>query len=130
MEWVITSSDLIVMVLTAAIVAGAVALYRLTTEVNRTSRRLNGILARLEPVVDETAREVREEMREIRRLTGRLNRIADHGERLADTVTSTAIPLAEDVDRIRQSQRYVAAAAKGVAAGFQAWKRTTNGSAS
>ncbi len=128
MEWVITTSELIVAIMAVATVFGAIAIYRLSTEVQRTSRRVNSILSRLEPVVDETMREVNAEVREIRRLTGRLNQIADHSERLVDSVTATAIPLVEDVERIRQSRRYVAAAAKGVAAGFQSWHRTRNGS--
>jgi uncharacterized protein YoxC len=126
MEWVISLSELVVMVIAVATVAGAIALYRLTSEVHDTAERVNSILARIEPVLDQTMRELNGEVRDARRLTGRLNSIAEHGERLVEAVNDTAIPLFEDVDRIRRSQRYVAAAAKGVAAGFQAWQRTRN----
>ena len=126
MEWVISLSELVVMVIAAATVAGAIALYRLGSEIHDTAERVNSILTRIEPVLDQTMRDLNGEVRDVRRLTGRLDSIAEHGERLVEAVNDTAIPLLDDVDRIRRSQRYVTAAAKGVAAGFHAWQRTKN----
>ncbi|NNF08629.1 MAG: hypothetical protein HKN21_17840 [Candidatus Eisenbacteria bacterium] len=123
MSFTITLSEFLAIVSAGALVVATYAITRLSLQLTRTSKEVKDVLLRLEPRLDETLESANSELRNLRQVTARAEGIASHTERLVAEVTDTTVPVLEDLDSLRESKRYLVAAAKGVSTGVQALKR-------
>lgn len=119
----ITLMEIAALVVAVAFVAIAVAVVRTGAEIRRTTEDLRARSARLEPHLESVLIQADEELERLQQLTEHVDGVAIKADEMADSVTDTAVPLLNDIDRIRRSKRHVTAAVKGARAGVRAFRR-------
>ncbi|MBD3334011.1 MAG: DUF948 domain-containing protein [Candidatus Eisenbacteria bacterium] len=118
-----TISEFFLLIMAVALAVGSWAVVRVARRVSRTTEEIERTMQRLEPRIEQLTREATQEIGEIRTLTRHLNGVAEDAESISHGITKSAMPLLEDVERLRLSRRYFAAAAAGVKTGLDAWRR-------
>jgi ABC-type transporter Mla subunit MlaD len=118
-------TEFFVLLIALASITGAAALVRLTRRIDRTAAEVDQLVQVLAPKIDRALEEVRREVGEFRDLTGHLNNVAESFERVTNEVGRTAVPLLRDIEKLRQSKRYLEAAAAGVWRGYRTWRERT-----
>lgn len=116
MSITITLTELVYSVLGVAAIFAAVALTRMARNVSRTADEVESVLRRLGPQADATLQALEDEIEDLRSVTCRV-------DTMMQSVNETAIPLMDDIEHLRQSKKYLSAAAAGVKAGMSSFSQ-------
>jgi len=106
--------DLLAVLLIALNVVAAVVLIRFSLRAGASVERMERTVRDLEPEVAETLQAARHELEALQDVTRHVEGMADNAERVVQSATDRALPLLDDVEKVRHTVRRVSALAHGM----------------
>ncbi|MCB1150889.1 hypothetical protein KDK88_05040, partial [bacterium] len=115
-------ADLLSGLLVALNVATAVILIRFSLRAGASVERMERSVRDLEPEVARTLQAARRELDALQDVTAHVEGMAGDAERVVRSATESALPLLDDVDRLRRSARQMSALIHGLQVAVSTYK--------
>lgn len=114
--------DLLVFLLVALNVTAVVVLIRFSMRAGASVERIERTVRDLEPEVTETLQAARHELEALQGVTRHVEGMADNAGRVVQSATDRALPLIDDVEKVRDTIRRLSALVHGLQVAVRAYQ--------